>query len=141
MAIPNRNRSGSGTISGQIVASEHDEQKALIKWWSIYSKRKQIPEILLFAIPNGGKRSIQTAAILRSEGVRPGIPDLFLAVETYKHAGLFIEMKRTKGGVVSDVQKDTIDLIQTKTSYCAAVCCGFDEARRTIEKYIETGEI
>lgn len=124
-----------------IIPTEHEEQKALIKWWTVYSRRKNIPEVLLFAIPNGGKRTIQTAMVLRSEGVRPGIPDLFLAHETYKHAGLFIEMKNQKGGVVSDIQKDTIETIKEKTSYCVKVCNGFNDARETIEKYIEMGEI
>lgn len=124
-----------------LVPSEHDEQKALIKWWAIYSKRKGIPEVLLFAIPNGGKRSVQTAMILRSEGVRPGIPDLFLAVETYNHAGLFIEMKKQKGGVVSDIQQETIETIKEKTGYCVVVCKGFNEARQAIERYLEIGEI
>lgn len=123
------------------MISEHEEQKQLIKWWSLYCKTKCIPEVLLFAIPNGGKRDIRTAAVLRSEGVRAGIPDLFLAVETYRHAGLFIEMKKQKGGVISDAQKDVFSLINEKTGYCVKVCNGFEEAKNTIIQYIEKGVI
>ena len=34
---------------------------------------------LIFAIPNGGKRHIGTARKLKAEGVRSGVPDIFLA--------------------------------------------------------------
>ena len=122
------------------MATEHEEQKNLIKWWAMYSSSKGIPEELLFAIPNGGKRDVITANILRSEGVRPGVPDLFLAVETYDHAGLFIEMKRQKGGVVSHKQREFADILQSHTSYLHRICRGFDEARHCIEQYICTGE-
>ena len=124
-----------------MILSEHEEQKNLIKWWSMYSSSKGIPEELLFAIPNGGKRDIITAKTLQSEGVRPGVPDLFLAVETYKHAGLFIEMKKVKGGVVSDKQRAFGCIIRNNTSYSHKVCYGFLDARDTIEKYLTTGEI
>lgn len=120
--------------------SEHEEQKKLIKWWEMYSSSKGIPKELLFAIPNGGKRDVITANILKSEGVRPGVPDLFLAKESYCHAGLFIEMKKAKGGVVSDKQRAFAEILENNTSYQHKVCRGFDEARLCVERYITTGE-
>lgn len=47
-----------------IYPSEHDEQKALIKW----ARSKGIE--LLFAIPNGGYRAISVAKRLKAEGVK-----------------------------------------------------------------------
>jgi hypothetical protein len=123
-----------------INISEHDEQKKLIKWWEMYSSSKGIPKELFFAIPNGGKRDVITAKVLQSEGVRPGVPDLFLALETYTHAGLFIEMKKAKGGVVSDKQRAFAEMLENHTSYQHKVCRGFDEARLCVERYITTGE-
>lgn len=35
---------------------------------------------LLFAIPDGGRRDAVTGAHLKAEGVRAGVPDMFLAV-------------------------------------------------------------
>lgn len=118
-----------------MIFSEHEEQKNLIKWWSLYSKSEGIPEELLFAIPNGGKRSVQTSRVLQSEGVRPGVPDLFLAYPCYGFSGLFIEMKRKKGGHVSEAQKEYIALLE-ENGYHAIVCNGFDEAREALTTYI-----
>ena len=57
--------------------SESQLQSECVRWF-----RYQYPEFknVLFAIPNGGKRNISTAKRLKSEGVVPGVADLFLAV-------------------------------------------------------------
>ena len=62
---------------------------------SAYASGKY-PELeLMYAIPNGGKRHIHTAVVLKQTGVKSGVPDIFLPVRRGKH-GLFIEMKRKK---------------------------------------------
>ena len=80
---------------------EHKEQVAVIQWWHLAHKAYGLPEFALFAIPNGGARHMLTAVRLKEEGVRPGIPDLFLACSPGEHSrlvgieyqGMFIEMK------------------------------------------------
>lgn len=57
--------------------------------------------VRIFAIPNGEARSKATGARLKLEGVLPGVPDLFVP-----EWGLWVEMKRAKGGTVSPAQKD-----------------------------------
>ena len=85
------------------VPSESDEQIALFDWARVMTS--QIPELrLLFHIPNGGYRNKITAARMAREGVKAGVPDLFLPVSRYGKHGLFIEMKRKKGGRVRDEQ-------------------------------------
>lgn len=85
------------------VPSESDEQQALFEWAAV--KQAEIPELrLLFHIPNGGYRNKVTAARMKSEGVKAGVPDLFLPVARDGCHGLFIEMKKVKGGKVSEEQ-------------------------------------
>lgn len=115
---------------------EHAEQVALMKWWSLAHQLFGISEQLLFAIPNGGKRNVVTAAKLKEEGVRAGVPDLFLAVPREPFNGLFIEMKKSKGGHVSESQRNMIlNLVQS--GYLAVVCNGWNDAKETIEMYLK----
>lgn len=114
---------------------EHAEQVNLMQWWSLQCRRFGIPEQLLFAIPNGGQRNIITAKRMKDEGVRAGIPDLFLAVPRGKFHGLFVEMKKTRGGVVSDAQKACMEML-SNNGYCVTVCHGFIDAQEAVKGYL-----
>ena len=114
---------------------EHTEQVNLIKWWELVCRKWNLDERLLFAIPNGGERNVIVASRLKSEGVRSGVPDLFLACGRSCYHGLFIEMKKPKGGRVSDNQKSFIDLLKNQ-DYATAVCHGWSEAMAAIESYL-----
>lgn len=118
---------------------EHSEQVNLIQWWALQCKRFGIHEQLLFAIPNGGQRNIITAKRMKDEGVRAGIPDLFLAVPRGRFHGLFVEMKKPQGGVVSDAQKACMEMLSSN-DYCVAVCRGFIDAQEAIKGYLLLGE-
>ena len=112
--------------------AEHAEQKALIKWCKMHPVAKRI-----FAIPNGGARHIAVAAKMKAEGVRPGVPDLFLPVPRGRFCGLFIEMK-AKGGRVARGQSEELEQLSAD-GYMAVVCWGWDSARETIENYLNFG--
>lgn len=84
-----------------MISTEHQEQVGFLMWF-----RYKYPNILIFAIPNGGHRSLKTAKNLKDEGVVPGIPDLY--VPEWK---LWVEMKRTKCGSVSEDQKRIIQYL------------------------------
>lgn len=72
---------------------------------------------------------------MTAQGVKPGVPDLFIPRAAGKYHGLFIEMKREKGGKLSIAQAEWIALLR-KEGYAARVCAGFDAARQTIERYM-----
>lgn len=115
-------------------ATEHQEQVALMTWAMLLEK--EYPALRnLFAIPNGGKRHIGTARKLKAEGVKPGVPDLFLAVPSLGYHGLFIEMKRQKGGHTSDAQTERIGNLLAE-GYSVVVCHGWIEAKETILNYL-----
>ena len=112
--------------------SEHAEQATLVQWLGIAH-----PAVRIFAIPNGGRRGKLEAMRLQLEGVSPGVPDLMLPTPRGKYHGLFVEMKRTKGGRTSAEQKDWLAYL-TAQGYRAVVCKGFEEAKKEIECYLST---
>jgi hypothetical protein len=106
--------------------TEHEEQRELVRWF-----RLTFPGVLIFAIPNGGARSLATAGRLKAEGVLAGVPDLF--VPAWR---LWIEMKRAKGGVVSPEQKRMLKALES-VGYCALVCRGCEDAKAQIEQHLK----
>ncbi len=112
--------------------SEHDEQVALVKWFDMaypkYAER-------LVATPNGGARNIVVAKKLKAEGTRAGYPDLFLPVARKGYHGLYIELKKTKGGRLSESQNDWLQFLNSE-GYQAVCCHGWDEARAVIIDYM-----
>ena len=108
------------------VPSEHFEQRELVKWF-----RQTFKGVRIFAIPNGGVRSLSTAAKLKAEGVSSGVPDL--CVPEWR---LWIEMKRVKGGSLSAEQKDWIAYLEGVEYWCI-VGKGAEDAKTKILAFKE----
>jgi len=68
----------------------------------------------------------------RKLGVSKGFPDYAIIVNNKL---IFIEMKRLKGGQVSEHQKEWIDALNLCDGVDVYVCKGFDEAKQIIENY------
>lgn len=118
------------------IATEAQEQRALFEW--IHYEEAVHPELALcYHIPNEAKRSYALAAELKREGMKAGVPDICLPVPTKSYHGLYIEMKRRKGGRVSDAQYGWIATLN-RMGYYAVVCRGWEEARDVILKYLRT---
>lgn len=116
------------------LPTESVEQQTLFRWAAFQTAK--YPELdLMFAIPNGGKRHYKTAITLKAEGVKAGIPDIMLPVSRNGYYGLFIELKRIKGGTLTLNQKERIPKIINQ-GYAVAVCYGFEDAQSTIMNYI-----
>ena len=112
------------------VPTEHWEQVQLFAWASAR------PELaLMHAIPNGGQRDIRVAVRLRDEGVKAGVPDIFLPVPRGGKHGLYIELKRRKYGRVSPDQLRWMESLMRK-GYACAVCHGWEMARDVILDYL-----
>lgn len=124
------------------VRTEHAEQKAVIQWFASFAPTVGLSPLLLFAVPNGAwlagdarQRAIQMRR-LKDTGLRPGVPDLFLAVPCTWFHGLFVEMKRSAGGRVSDDQRAMALLLESR-HYQVVTCAGADDAARAIKGYLE----
>lgn len=88
----------------------------------------------LFAIPNGEQRSAVTGARLKAQGVKRGIPDLFLPVMRNGKGGLWIELKKV-GGIVSSDQQQWLEQLAF-SGYATRVCFGWIEARDCLLEYL-----
>lgn len=118
---------------GAMKATEHQEQKALIRWFDL-----QYPAYRgrLFAIPNGGQRHVVVAKKLKAEGVRKGVPDLMLPVPMNGFHGLFIEIKAI-GGRMTPEQREWSQWLADQ-GYMTVLAVGFDSARRWVEDYLKS---
>jgi hypothetical protein len=96
----------------------------------------------LHAIPNGGARDPVTAARMKAEGVKAGVPDLFLPIARYETKrgaepwhGLYIEMKKGKDGRQSKEQMEFEDHCFMH-AYQYVVCRNWREAADHIKNYL-----
>jgi len=109
------------------MRSEHLEQVDFVSWF-----RKCFPDVLIFAIPNGGQRTRTTGAKLKAEGVVAGVPDLYIPAWN-----LWVEMKREKGGQLSPKQNGMISYLSGLPRHEVVVGYGADDARNKILSYAE----
>lgn len=115
--------------------TESQEQQLLFEWAALSAGKW--PELaLMYHIPNGGSRSKAEAGRFRAEGVKSGVPDICLPVARGEYHGLYIELKRVKGGRVSPAQQRWIAALRDQ-GYCACVCKGWDDAAHVIKAYLE----
>lgn len=107
----------------------------MIDWWNYFALTHGIPPFALFAIPNAGAGAQRgQAGKMKAEGVRAGVPDLFLAVAKNGFHGLFIEMKAVDG-VVRKQQSAVMEYLEL-AGYRVVVCYGADRAMQSIKNYL-----
>lgn len=118
-----------------IIPTEAQEQAALFA--RCKAMEWKYPELrLLHHIPNGGSRNAAEAANLKRQGVKPGVPDICLSVARGRYHGLYIELKRRKGGRVSAAQQKFMTNLKQQ-GYFVIVCWGADQAYNVIIMYLE----
>ena len=116
------------------LRSEDTEQINVIAWadWNAI----MYPELRwLHHIPNGGSRNKAEAANLKRQGVKAGVPDLFLPVARGGYHGLYIELKYGKNKTSKNQDKWLSAL--SKQGYCSMVCYGWVEAKKAICEYLK----
>ena len=104
--------------------------------WANLEKCKW-PELeWLYHVPNGGSRNRAEAVRLKAQGVKPGVPDLCLPVAKGGYHGLYIELKRLKGGRLSQDQAKWLESL-SRGGYLATICSGWEQAAQIIQSYLE----
>lgn len=106
-----------------------EQQRLVLKLRWLY------PDLVFFAIPNGGYRRHGEATKMRLEGVESGTPDLFIAEPSKSFYGLFIELKRQQKYKTSKQQIKKMNKLSNKGYYCA-VCYGANHALEVIKFYL-----
>ena len=113
--------------------NEHQMQCEVIKWAS--AMELKFPELaLLYAIPNGGKRNIVTATMLKREGVKAGVPDLHLPVARNGFRGLWIELKAGRNAPTEE-QKRWHKMLSER-GHCVKVCRCLAQATDALYEYL-----
>ena len=122
--------------------SEHHEQSLVCEWWRYACKGYGLPEFSLFSVPNGAHlagdargRAIKMANLKRT-GLRPGVPDLCLAVPRLDigAGALYVEMKRKPNKPSEDQEKVILYLRQR--GYHCVIAWSVGEAIKAITEYL-----
>lgn len=108
--------------------TEDYEQIRLCTWLTLQC----IPH---YSIPNGGFRRFKEAVRLKRTGVQSGVPDLCIPIASGIYHGLYVELKRKKGGKVSDNQIYWLALLREK-GYYAEIAKGYEEAKAIVLHYL-----
>ena len=113
---------------------EEDRQCKFLTRWRCANERRIKELRWLYHVPNGGKRTAITGAILKSMGVRPGFWDYILPVRRGASLGLIIEMKHGKNKLTPEQQEFGDHMLEE--GWCTAVCYDWTSAASTIAAYL-----
>ena len=94
-----------------------------------------LPDKLLYAVPNGGSRNKIEAANLKRQGVKAGVADVILQIPKKGYASLCIEFKSGKGKQ-SDEQKEYQRQVEIAGSKYVIVR-SVDEAIKSMREYLK----
>ncbi len=118
-------------------ATESQEQAALFQWIRLQPEIKHIA----FSTANGAqlagsakKRAMQMNN-LKATGFLVGTPDIVIPVARKPYSAMFIELKRKKGGNVSENQKNVLKAL-SDAGNCCVVAYGCDDAIKHIKEYL-----
>lgn len=122
------------------VKSESGQQIALFCWAAMPTTQQQLPGVdLMFHIPNGGSRDSdqkiarQRGGVLKAEGVKAGVSDIFLPVPLHGWRGFWLELKY-------GVNKPSVEQLEFLTrmsehGYKTGIYWTFEAARQAIVDY------
>jgi hypothetical protein len=105
------------------VPTEDQEQAWLAQYLDVLG-------LVWWHTPNGGHRDVRVARKLMGQGVKAGVPDVVIVSRPPlcpDARGIGIELKRQKGGVVSEAQKAMIARLEGEGWKCV-VARGWQEA-------------
>ncbi len=107
--------------------SEHTEQATLFNMLLYH------PEAwVIFAVPNGGLRNKKTASILKHEGVKAGVWDVFVPIPAKGYHGMFVEMK-FGSNKLTKAQVEFGQAVVEKGYYCQVAYSAHEAYKKIID--------
>ena len=123
------------------VDHEGQEQAVLVRW--LHAEKMRHSHVgqaydHLYHVPNGGHRNKKTAADLKKQGVKAGVPDLTLAMARGGYFGLYIEFKATppRNARLADSQREWLERLNAQ-GYAVVLGQGLESARGVIREYMK----
>ena len=114
-------------------SNEHEQQSAFFDWVDIMKLKDKRLE-LCFAVPNAGKRSYGAAMYMKAEGLRAGVPDVWLPVPNKKYCGLVMENKYG-GNKLTDNQELWLRKLK-RVGHYVCVCRSTEQMIKEVSKYL-----
>lgn len=112
---------------------EHQHQAAFFK--TLAYNEKRVPDLrFVFAIPNAAKRNKAERGRLLAEGMRSGVPDIFIPIPRHGYCGAWIENKSANGKLTPQ-QKDFLEFL-ARVGYATKICYSVDEQVKFLEFYL-----
>ena len=130
-------------ITPEVMARSNSESahgKALMIW--AHENINKYPDLRwLTLIGHGGLKDQITAANMKAEGLKKGVPDYLLLVRRGNYAALWIELKRPakngkRAGILSDEQREWL-LQAIECGHKAVICLGYKDAISVIVAYLD----
>jgi hypothetical protein len=101
---------------------ESGHQETLFSWAAY--RTEIMPELqYMYHVPNGGKRDKATAAVLKRQGVKAGVPDIMLPAARAGYHGLYIELKAGEN-TTTKKQKEWLEYLRQQGYYTAMLRSG-----------------
>lgn len=115
----------------------HSEEQAtaLIFEWARWHERKYKALQAMYHVPNEGRRSAQTGAKLKRQGMKSGVSDICLPYASCGYSNLYIELKVGKNTPTKE-QEAFIELIN-EIGGKGLIVYEADNAIKVIESYLD----
>lgn len=107
-------------------------QQNCIKWFRL--QHRSLTKLLV-SVPNGGKRNVITASILKAEGAISGVSDLIFLKQNRFYGCLCIEMKKPNGKQ-QETQKEWQRAMESAGNKYV-ICHSLEEFMTEINNYLK----
>lgn len=117
------------------IPTEYAEQCAIFRLAQLHVRQYPVLRFLCGSL-NGVRLTIGQAVKAKNAGMKRGVPDILLPVVRGTHCGLWIELKRIKGGRILPEQKEWAEFLVDQ-GYKHVFAYGADEAWTAIVDYLD----